>query len=134
MKAPILTGLPRVLLFATAVVAGAGVDPGNVVWASDTHGAPTSLYVQVSALDFSTPERVAALYRRIRNAARSVCGYADRRFREEQAAWDECVEEAVGRAVTGVDNAALTDYYLARAKRGRTTSTSQAPKVVSRIR
>lgn len=134
MKAPILTGLCRVLFLATTVVAGAGVDAGNVAWASDTHGAPTSLYVQVSALDFSTPERVAELYRRIRNAARSVCGYADSRFREEQAAWDECVEEAIGRAVTRVDNATLTDYYLARTKRGRTAPTTEAPKVVNRIR
>jgi UrcA family protein len=123
-----------VLLFATTVVAGAGVDPGNVVWASDTHGAPTSLYLPVSAIDFSTPERVAALYRRIRNAARSVCGYADSRFREEQAAWEGCVAEAIGRAVAGVDNATLTDYYLARANRGRTTPATEAAKIVNRIR
>jgi len=133
MKAPILTGLCRVLLVTTAA-AGAAVDPASVVWASDTHGAPTALYVQFSALDLSTPERVAALYRRIRNAARSVCGYADSHFRQEQAAWDVCVEEAIGRAVAGVDNATLTDYYLARARRGRTIPTTEAPKVVNRVR
>lgn len=133
MKAPKLTGLCRVL-FSTAVVAGAAVNPGNVAWASDTQRVPASLHVQVTALDFSTPERVAALYRRIRNAARSVCGYPDIRFREEQAAWDECVEDAIGRAVTVVDNAALTDYYLARAKRAGTTITTEAPKVVNRAR
>jgi UrcA family protein len=124
MNAPILTGLCGVLLFTTAVVAGA----------SDIHDAPTSLRVQVSAPDLSSPQRVAALYWRIRNAARSVCGFADSHFREEQAAWNECVQEAIGRAVAGVDNATLTDYYLARSRHGRTIPATGAPKVVNRVR
>lgn len=132
MKAARRTAL-RVLPFATLVVVSAGIDSGKTASASDLGGAPASRTVQVRATDLSTPEQVAALYRRIRNAARSVCGYADSRFREEQAAWDECVDEAIGHAVAKVDSADLTGYYLARAKRGRATPAAAAARVVERV-
>jgi UrcA family protein len=134
MKAPKRTGLCRALLFAIAVLAGADMNPGNVVWASDPGGVPTSRKVQLSDMDLSTPERVAELYRRIRNAARSVCGYADSRFREEQAAWDDCVQGAIAHAVAQVGSASLTDYSLARANHSRATPATESPKVVNRVR
>jgi UrcA family protein len=124
----------RVLPLAIAVVAGAGINPGNTVCASELGEAPVFRTVQVRASDLSTPERVAALYRRIRSAARSVCGYADNHFREEQAAWDECVDEAIGHAVARVGNADLTDYYLARAKRGHAAPATEVSSVVERVR
>lgn len=133
MKAFKLTGLCRLLPLAIAVAAG-GMNPANAVWASDPGGAPTSMKVQLDDSDLSTPERVAALYRRIRNAARSVCGYADSRFHEEQVAWDDCVEGAIGHAVARVGSARLTDYYLARARRTRAIPATEGPKVVNRVR
>jgi UrcA family protein len=134
MKTAKRTGLCHLLPLGMAVVVGAALSPANVVWASDPGSAPLSTEVQLSAIDLSTPERVAALYRRIRNAARSVCGYADSRFREEQAAWDKCVEDAIGHAVARVDSATLTDYYLARAKRSQAVPATEGPKVVNRAR
>jgi UrcA family protein len=124
----------RVTTLAIAAVTAAGMNPGIMARASELGGAPTSRTIQVRATDLSTPGRVAALYRRIRNAAQSACGYADNRFREEQAAWDECVEEAIGRAVARVGSADLTGYYLARAKRAHAIPTTQATEVVERAR
>jgi UrcA family protein len=133
MKASRLTVL-RVLPLAIAVVTGDGLNPGQTARASDYGGAPMSMKVRLNVTDLSTPEGVSALYRRIRNAARSVCGYADNEFPEEQAAWDNCVDEAIGRAVARVGNASLTSYYLARARRGHATQTTEIPKVVNRMR
>jgi UrcA family protein len=128
-----LTAL-RVLPLAIAVVAGGGMNPGNTACASDHGGAPTSMKVRLNATDLSARDGVAALYRRIRNAARSVCGYADNHFPEEQAAWNECVDEAIGHAVAQVGNADLTNYYLARAGRGHAIPTTQTSKVADRVR
>jgi UrcA family protein len=122
----------RALPLVIGVVAGACMSPVITAHASDLGGAPPSRTVQLRAVDLSSPERVAALYRRIRNAAQSACGYADNRFREERAAWDDCVEEAIGRAVARVASAQLTDYCLARAKRGRAVAGTDASKVVER--
>lgn len=124
----------HMLPLAIALMAGAGMNPGNTVCASDLDNAPPFRTVQVRATDLSTPERVAALYRRIRNAARSVCGYADNHFREEQAAWDDCVDKAIGHAVAKVGNADLTDYYVARAKRVHPAPATEVSRVVERAR
>ena len=123
----------RALPLLIAVVAGGCMNPVMTAGASDLGGALTSRTIQVRAADLSTPERVAALYRRIRHAAQSVCGYADSRFREEQAAWDDCVDQAVGRAVASVASADLTYYYLARAKPGRAVPGTDVSKVAERV-
>ena len=124
----------RVLPLVIAVLAGGGINPGKTAGASDLGGAPTSRTVAVSAVDLSTPQRVAVLYQRIRNAAQSVCGYADNRFREEQAAWDECVDQAIANVVARVGSADLTHYYLARARRGHAMPATEVPKVAERAR
>jgi UrcA family protein len=133
MKAARPTALP-VLPLAIGLVAGAGMNPGMTAWASAPGDAPAFRTVQVRAMDLSTPDGVAALYRRIRNAARSVCGYADNRFREEQTAWDDCVDRSIAHAVARVGNTELTDYYLARARRGHATPPTEVSKVAERAR
>ena len=133
MRAAKRTAL-RLLPVAIAVIAGTGINPAKPAWATDPGGAAPSRSVQISAVDLSTPKRVAALYRRIRNAAQSVCGYADNRFSEEQAAWDECVEVAIGHAVARVGSASLTDYYLARVRRGHALPATEVSQVVNRVR
>jgi UrcA family protein len=124
----------HVLPLVIALLGGACMHPGNTLSASELGDAPAFRTVQIRASDLSTPEQVAALYRRIRNAARSVCGYADNHFREEQAAWDDCVDKAIGHAVAKVGNADLTDYYLARAKRAHQAPATEVSRVVERVR
>jgi UrcA family protein len=89
--------------------------------------------VRLGPLDISTPDGVAALYVRIRNAARSVCGYADNHFYQAQVLWNDCVDRTIGHAVASVGNAELTAYYLTKAGRVRAFPTTKASRVVDRL-
>ena len=100
-------------LVAVAMIADSCIDSRNAVYAADGR-EPRSVRVSVKDLDVTTQAGAAALYWRIRNAARSACGAVDSALPEEKAAWDGCVDEAIGRAVAKVASAKLTDYYLAK--------------------
>ena len=133
MKTSIRTAL-RALPLALAVIAGTSVSPQNVARAVDHWGAPRSVKVSFSDLDLTKPQGAAALYARIRNAARSVCGPVDGHLLEEKAAWTECVNAAIGDAVATVGNANLTNYYQPKTNRGRVVSTAQISKPVEAVR
>ena len=75
-----------------------------------------------------TPHGVAILYRRIRSAASSVCGAHDNALMEEKVGWDECVGNAVGRAVAAVHSEALSAYH---GRRFRSFALGYAPDVRS---
>jgi UrcA family protein len=89
------------------------IDSRSAVYAADGR-EPPSVRVSVKELDVTTDAGAATLYRRIRNAARSACGSVDIALPQEKAAWDRCVDDAIGRAVAKVGSAKLTDYYLAK--------------------
>ena len=74
----------------------------------------TSIRLQLTEHALDTPQAVALTYTRIRNAARSVCGYADRVFREELDDWNDCVATTIGQTVAQIGNPRLTDFYLMR--------------------
>jgi UrcA family protein len=107
----------RVLGLALSVVAMCGTHGAIAGVASDRSGAQPSETVRVNDLDLRTHDGVAVLYLRIRNAARSVCGYADTVFLEEKAAWDQCVREAIESAIAKVGSDALTNYAATRTSR-----------------
>ena len=100
-------------LVAATTMADSCIDSRSAVYAADGR-EPQSVRVSVKDLDVTTHAGAAALYWRIRNAARSACGSVDSALPEEKAAWDRCVDEAIGRAVAKVGRAKLTDYYLAK--------------------
>ena len=101
-----------VLPLAAALMADSCIDGRTAAYAA-TLREPPSVTVSLKDLDLRTPAGTATAYLRIRNAARSVCGIADV-FPGEKAAWDRCVQEAIGSAVARLRVARLTDYYLAR--------------------
>jgi UrcA family protein len=102
------------------------------VSASELGAVPMSLKVRVASLDLSTPNGVAELYARIRNAARTVCGYADNHFYQARAGWNECVDRTIDHAVASVGNAKLTAYSLAKAGR-RAFPITKTSSVVDRL-
>jgi UrcA family protein len=118
----------QVLTVVLAMTSGACVDSGNAAYAAPSR-KPTSVRVPVKDLDLTTHVGVIALYRRIRAAARSVCGDADIVFLEQRAESDRCVDEAIGNAVAKVGNAGLTDYYLTKTHRAQSFTTAQNSKV-----
>ena len=86
---------------------------------SAAHASPIddsqSRVVRYDDLSLATPAGVEALYRRIKDAARDVCGeptVSGSHLVTE--AWKDCVAGAVRRAVLKVNQPTLTTYYSTR--------------------
>ena len=99
------------------------INPQSVVHAADRRDeAQRSLTVSFADLNLTNRQGLAALYTRIRNAARTVCGSApDISFADARADWTRCVNHAIAGAVAKVGNADLTDYYFANTNRSNTS-------------
>jgi UrcA family protein len=99
-----------ILLAASAVVIGI-VNGGSASAAQPpVPGATLSRAVSFADLSTSTPEGVAALYRRIRQAAESVCTPFESREMALKSQWRECMDNGVSRAVKSVNLPSLTAY------------------------
>jgi UrcA family protein len=101
------------MLSPVEIVRGAAPDP-----------EVPSVTLQYRSTDLDTQHGVAVLYRRIRSAASSVCGVYDRVLLEEKVRWDECVGQAVERAVAAVHSDSLTAYH---GRRFRSFALEHAP-------
>jgi UrcA family protein len=115
-----------------AMMADSCIDSRNAAYAAP--GREYSVRVSVKDLDLATPAGAVTAYARIRNAARSVCGAIDIALPEEKAAWDKCVDGAIGRAVAAVGGARLTDYYRAKTHRPHSITTAQISQAAERVR
>jgi UrcA family protein len=113
----------QVLPVVAAMMAGSWIDPQFAAWAAP--GREPSVRVSVKDLDLTSHAGAVTAYWRIRNAARSVCGPVDTALAEEKAAWDRCVDQAIGSAVAKLGNAELTDYYLAKTHRAHLIRTAE---------
>jgi UrcA family protein len=88
-------------------------------WQSDAMAAPGApeaeqITVRFGDLNVDQTAGAAVLYRRIHNAAESVCGEPQLPgSRIVSYSWRRCVAQAVDRAVAAVDRPALTAYYRA---------------------
>jgi UrcA family protein len=89
-------------------------------WQCDALAAPAAptalgvdqITVHYGDLNVDQTAGAAVLYRRIHNAAKSVCGEPQLPgTRIVSYSWRRCVAEAVDRAVVAVDRPALTAYY-----------------------
>jgi UrcA family protein len=123
----------QVLPVAVAMMADSGIESRNAAYAG-VGREPPSVRVSVKDLDLTTHAGAAALYQRIRNAARSACGSVDIVLPEEKAAWDRCVDEAIGSAVAKLGSAKLTEYYLAKTHRPHSITTAEISKAADRAR
>jgi UrcA family protein len=104
MKAAMHCTLLAALIFSLNGVAGA-VEP---------NAEPLKRVVNFADLDLTRSTGVAALYARLRSAARMVCEPTDERALQSIVPRRRCVEQSVERAVAEVNTPALTDYYLAK--------------------
>jgi len=100
-----------VALFAVLMVS-----PGELVRAASPDAEAPSVTLQYRGTDLDTPKGVSILYRRIRSAASSVCGAYDNALLEEKVLWNECVDQAVAKAVATVHSETLTAYHGRRAR------------------
>ena len=123
----------QVLPVAVVMMADSCIDSRNAAYAA-VGREPPSVRVSVRNVDLTTHAGAATLYQRIRNAARSVCGPVDGALPGEKAAWDRCVDEAIGSAVAKLGSAKLTEYYLAKTHRPHLITTAEISKAADRAR
>src|SRR5262252_6865332 len=72
---------------------------------------PPSVIVKFGDLNLNTRAGVAKLHTRLRNAAEHVCSQLDTRVLGLRDQFDQCVSDAMGRAVNDVDNPNLSLYH-----------------------
>jgi UrcA family protein len=66
--------------------------------------------VNYGDLNLDRPEGIAALYRRVSNAAARVCAPFESRELSQLSAWRTCVNGSISRAVAKINLASLTAY------------------------
>ena len=93
-------------------VLGLGYQLGNAASPGDV----PSVTVHFADLDLSHSQGVTVLYRRLKEAAKTVCAALDDRDVERQMRFEACWHGALSKAVTKVDQPALTAYYQAQFK------------------
>jgi UrcA family protein len=101
-------------LFATSLSSLAAVN----IPATSEDGHPSRV-VKFADLDLTHSKGAAALYTRIRSAAREVCLPQYNWVMEMRVISDQCRDEAIARAVADVNAPALTAYYQGRTEANR---------------
>jgi UrcA family protein len=101
------------------------VSSACALWASQCASAapltephPTQLVVKYADLDLSNRAGVAELYRRIEEAARTVCAPRPPTA-PVQPGLDACLVDAITRAVSEINDPALTRYFTTRLQQQR---------------
>jgi UrcA family protein len=115
------------IIVAVALVAALIAWPIEPVKAAILSPRATSITVRFHSEDLDTPQGVAGLYRRIRAAAEAVCGQPDDTLLLYKRIWDQCVDQAIARAVASVHSESLTAYRGLQF-RGRKWLLVEAPK------
>ncbi len=111
MKSSLIPSSFRTLATTAACVmlgAGLGATP---VYADE---APPSIHVKYGDLDITQREGATVLFERIRGEAHQVCAPLDRSAPSMQMKYRSCVDDAVARAVTSVNEPALASVYGAK--------------------
>lgn len=84
-----------------------------------TAGTPNdtaSVVVKYGDLNLQSQAGIARLHKRISNAAESVCSQLDLPFLSVQAAYRECVAEAIEKGIAAVDNSNLSQFHAGKSK------------------
>jgi UrcA family protein len=88
----------------------------GAVASADNSGDVRKITVKFGDLNVSTPEGAAALYARIRSAAKTVCAPDDYAYFPFRTGVSECIQKAIADAVMKVNQPALVAVYNERNK------------------
>lgn len=99
-------------LCSTLLLTGVALVCGNAIAAELVQ---EQRIVNYADLNLNNAAGVEVLYRRIRTAARSVCGPTNEVLPALRADDRKCVKDALEDAITRVDNVNLTAYHLQKA-------------------
>lgn len=89
----------------------------SAVAAAEPPDEVPSRRVNYADLDLTRDAGVAVLYARIKSAAREVCLSTYTWAAEDNKATQQCREQALARAIAGVNAPVLTGYYLDKRNR-----------------
>jgi UrcA family protein len=103
---------PKFILSCVLVGLVAGPVGALASTAAKLNETPPSRKVRYSDLDLNRDAGVAALYTRIRVAAREVCEPMDDVIASLLRARFDCRHDAIARAVADVNSPHLTSYFL----------------------
>jgi UrcA family protein len=82
---------------------------------ADSAFEPRSVTVRFADIDATNPEGAAALYRRLKGAATSVCQDLDPGGELARVgAYVNCIQTVLGAAIVKIDRSALTAYAAAQ--------------------
>ncbi len=98
--------------FVKTIVIGAAMAAASTAFAgAPLSGEPVSKAVRFADLDLSSTEGVSALYRRLHNAAESVCSSLKGASARTVVAYRDCRTEAVQSAVSRINAPMLTRHH-----------------------
>ncbi|MDB6107141.1 MAG: hypothetical protein JWO52_7140 [Gammaproteobacteria bacterium] len=104
---------PRLRGLITTAVFGALASAFSAVGVAAAGADAPTLIVKYGDLDVSTAQGATALYGRIRSAAKTVCPPFDQRDLAWRVLRATCINDAIARAVTEVNQPALFMVYKA---------------------
>jgi UrcA family protein len=97
-----------------AALAVCSVTLSSGVAAADPSPETVTLKVFYGDLNLERPEGAAALYRRLRAAAGTVCSPVDSTQPDWLKRSEDCIRKSIAGAVAKVDNPVLTAYYQSK--------------------
>jgi len=83
---------------------------------------PQTLTVQFGDLNLNNAQGVDALFKRIKQAAKSVCNQLEGRTLKEKRLYSDCVETALSTAIARVDRPVLSRYLVDSSAKPRDVS------------
>ena len=116
----------RINCFVLAALATACLAVTSTVVHAADGSEPMKKTVTYGDLNLANAQGVEQLYRRIVGAARQVCVGLDGRSLIEKEQFSICIKQSIARAVTAVDQPALTALHAI--KTGQPESTVQLAK------
>lgn len=117
----------RFHIVAVALVTTLALSPIGPIRAATLVPEASSVTVRFRSADLDTPRGVAGLYRRIRTAAKAVCGQPDDAMLLDNQLWNDCVDRAIAGAVADVHSSSLSAYHRLQI-RGRKPLLQEAPE------
>ena len=106
----------RTMAICFAATLGYTVTAGTVPSTQSTTDARLEYIVRFADLDLARTAGTAALYERLRHAARVVCAPGDSRQMGLAAIYRACMDQALADAVAKIDRPLFSQYHQSRTK------------------
>src|SRR5882757_5647456 len=104
----------RAIPVLTATLITVLASAAHCAYADNVNDEHHRMLVHFADLDLAKPAGIAAVYGRLRGAAKRVCAPLEGKDLRSVAAFQQCVTDAVTQAVAEVNQPNLSAYYRAK--------------------